>query len=154
MRKALNLLKIKNIDILVYGMSAMPFNKPQPINYTIETEAVDANKNRYFIINDNKLVHSSILFNKIHILKLLNKTGPAIGDCVTIPEYRGKSIYPFVIHHIACETLKHKPEVFIIVNSNNINSIRGIEKAGFRLYAKIKTKRFLSFYYQTKVTLA
>ena len=77
------------------------------------------------------------------------KKGPAIGECFTNEEFKGNSIYPFVINHIAKEEiLKNKQkEVFIIVNSDNISSIKGIEKAGFELYTKIKANRFLFFHY-------
>ena len=77
-----------------------------------------------------------------------------IGDCTTDPAYRGKSIYPFVINRIATEIIREGiyPEVFIIVNRNNASSIRGIEKAGFEFYSSIETRRFLLFYFNTKIT--
>jgi len=152
-RKFKKLLKVVNIDILVYRMLEdylMPF--PDPI-FKIESDSVSPQKKQFFIEDQGQVVHRSFLFSKVRVLKLVSKTGPVIGDCVTIPEYRGKSIYPFVIHNIAAQVLtsKESPEVFIIVNPGNINSIRGIEKAGFKFYKKIKAKRFLLFYYQIKI---
>jgi hypothetical protein len=42
-------------------------------------------------------------------------------------------------------------EVFIIVNTDNKSSVRGIEKAGFKLHSKIQAKRFLLFYFNLKM---
>lgn len=42
-------------------------------------------------------------------------------------------------------------EVFIIVNSDNRNSIQGIEKAGFKKYASIKARRWLFFYFKKEI---
>ncbi len=88
------------------------------------------------------------------MLRLKYKKGPAIVECFTNEEFKGNSIYPFVINHIAKEEiLKNKQkEVFIIVNSDNISSIKGIEKAGFELYTKIKANRFLFFHYNVTKT--
>ena len=139
--------RVKNIDILVYRMS-----EPKPIDVAdigMKIQTVELSGKKSFSIKESgKLVHNSFLFKKAHVLRLLGKKGPVIGDCVTSPEYRGRSIYPFVINKIALESLKegHK-EVFVIVNSGNQASIRGIEKAGFHQFAHVKAKRFLFFYF-------
>ena len=122
------------------------------IPYAIEIKKADG-KTKYEILDNGRFVHESFVFPKLHLLKILGKTGPAIGQCATSEKYRGQAIYPFVINRIANEILADKAadEVFIIVNSDNIPSIRGIEKAGFSLYAKVTAKRFLLFYFDKHV---
>nr|WP_199000979.1 hypothetical protein [Flavobacterium sp. ASV13] len=143
--------KIVLIDILVYQISRPVFFE-NVISFTIEEEKISNNKIRYYIKENDKIIHNSYVFKSLHILKLIDKKGPAIGDCFTIDQYRGQSIYPFVINKIANEIIANgKPEVFILVNSNNKNSIRGIEKAGYSLHSKIVAKRFLFFYFNKKI---
>src|SRR6476620_573449 len=119
--------------------------------FNIVSEALEG-KTRFSIHQESTFVHQSFLYNHKRILKLLDKKGPIIGDCVTNPDFRGKSIYPFVINSIARKKLDSGvPEVFIVVNPDNASSIRGIEKAGFQLYAEIKASRFLLFYLNVNI---
>ena len=148
-KKLLKYFTIKNIDVFIYFINKEMLSIfPYP-NYVITQEEITQNKTRYSIVEKDRIIHDSFLFNKLFILRLIKKRGPTIGDCKTIQEFRGKSIYPFVINHIAKDQIlnHNKNEVFIIVNTNNHSSIKGIEKAGFKLYTKIKAKRFLIFYY-------
>lgn len=145
-------IRIVLIDVLVYRISRpTPFQSAK--KYAIERQKTSNNKTKYYIKEDDRIIHSSCLFKSVHILKLIHKKGPAIGDCFTNNEHRGKSIYPFVINSIANEIITECgfPEIFILVNSNNFNSIRGIEKAGYVLHSQIVTKRFLFFYFKTKI---
>ena len=90
------------------------------------------------------------------MLRLKYKKGPAIVECFTNEEFKGKSIYPFVINYIAKDVIinNNQKEVFIIVNSDNVSSIRGIEKAGFTIHTKIKANRFLFFHYNVTKTVS
>jgi len=148
-KKALKYLKVIPIDVFVYSMTTDSLFAFEDIGYKIQQENVNGNKKKFFIVDNEKTIHQSFLFRKLFLLRIINKKGPAIGECVTIPEYKGKSIYPFVINYIAREELtkNNQKEVFIIVNTDNISSIKGIEKAGFRLRTKIKAKRFLLFHF-------
>jgi hypothetical protein len=147
--KILKQFKIIHIDVIIYFLDSNNISEDKNIDYKIENEFINQNKKRFFVTIDGKLAHESYLFKKIFLLKLINKKGPAIGECFTNEEFKGKSIYPFVINHIAREEiLKNKQkEVFIIVNSDNVSSIRGIVKAGFTIHTKIKANRFLFFHY-------
>lgn len=151
-KKALKYLRIIPIDVFVYSMTEDSITAFEDIGYKILQENINKNKEKFFIVDNGRIIHQSFLFKKLFLLRIINKKGPAIGECSTIPEYKGKSIYPFVINHIAHEELvnhRHK-EIFIIVNSDNISSIKGIEKAGFRLHTKIKAKRFLVFHFAVR----
>lgn len=147
-RKFRKYLKIANIDILIYSMKEADLVALPDIGFSIQTD-IAAGKKRYFIMDGPTLVHQSFVFEKLNVLKLIGKKGPAIGDCMTMTAYKGRSIYPYVINRMACEmlTVQAIPEVFIIVNSDNISSIRGIEKAGFKHKTGIRAKRFLLFYF-------
>jgi len=150
-KKYLKYFRIVTIDVLVYSMSKEDILPFTDLGYAIQTKILSNGKRRYSIEENGVTVHSSFLFNKLNILRLLQKEGPAIGDCFTNPIYRGKSIYPFMISHISKELLveNKSKEVFIIVNNGNISSIRGIEKTGFKKITSIKTRRWLFFYFNT-----
>lgn len=152
-KKVLKYLKVIPIDVFVYSMTDKTIFEFNAIGFTIQQEDINANKKKFFIVDNGKTIHQSFLFRKLFLLSIINKEGPVIGECSTIPEYKGKSIYPFVINYIATEELKrnNQKEVFIIVNSDNLNSIRGIEKAGFKLHTKIKAKRFLLFHFAVQL---
>lgn len=156
MKRVLKYFRLLAIDVHVYSMR-IPVEVAFPeMKYVLKTENLNNGTTRYFMNDQGEFVHQSFLYPKLHLLKLLGKTGPAIGNCATNENYRGHSIYPFVINHIATGLLSENKakEVFIIVNSNNIASIKGIEKAGFSFHSKVKAKRFLLFYFDKEITKA
>lgn len=146
MKRLLKKLKILHIDVLVYRMDVVvDYHQPE-FKYTIEKHR-QRNKWRYYINEGNILIHQSYLYDSIFLLQSIHKKGPVIGDCFTDENYRGQSIYPVVINTIAKEALQNNErEVFMIVNRDNINSIKGIQKAGFVIFASIICKRWLWFY--------
>lgn len=152
MKNLIRKLKIIKIDVFVYVMTEyQSFNFSNP-EYTIE-KTKSKKKWRYAIRDSDKIIHKSYLFHNVYLLKLLKKNGPVIGDCKTNTAYRGQSIYPFVINSIAQEIISNeRKEVFIIVNQDNLSSIKGIEKAGFSKYASIKAKRWVWFYLKKQIT--
>jgi hypothetical protein len=153
-RKLLKYLKVIDIDVLIYSMTKETILAFPELDYTIQSEVVNENKKKYFIQIEDKIIHQSTLFKSIYLLQLIQKKGPAIGECFTNEEFKGKSIYPFVINYIAKDAIinNNQKEVFIIVNSDNVSSIRGIEKAGFKIHTKIKANRFLFFHYNVTKT--
>lgn len=152
MKKLRKYFRIILIDVLVYQISR-PLPLQNSFTHIIEKQKISSNKMKYYIKDKDKIIHNSYLFKAVNILKLIGKKGPAIGDCVTIDQYRGQSIYPFVINKIANDIIVDDefPEVFILVNSNNKSSIKGIEKAGYVLHSKIVAKRFLFFYFNKEI---
>jgi len=153
--KIRNRLRFVTIDVIIYRMIEVNIIQPPDLDFDIQKVTLPKGKKRYFITENGVSVHSSFLFNKLNILKLIHKKGPAIGDCFTNPEFRGNSIYPFVISYISNEILIENKikEVFIIVNSDNRSSIRGVEKAGFEKFASIKARRWLFFYFNKNIVL-
>lgn len=152
-KKVRKIFRVVPIDLLIYSMNENASFEMKSERYIIKNECVKRNKTRYYIEIENKVVHESFLFKKLHIQKLIRTSGPTIGDCKTIEEYKGKSIYPYVINYIANQELeKGAKEVFINVSPSNISSIKGIEKAGFKPFLHVKAKRFLFFYFKTEFT--
>lgn len=68
---------------------------------------------------------------------------PVIGGCFTVPDYRGRQIYPATLRHILSEELNPQtcPRIHILVASDNTASIRGIEKSGFVKVARLSAWR-------------
>ena len=151
LKKIIKYSKIVSIDVHIYRITRDTVNVSIPdINMPVDVAKVGS-KVMYSIMDDSTFVHSSFLYKSVNLLKLVKKKGPAIGNCGTNPNYRGRSIYPFVINKIAKEVIAEgKEEVFIIVNSDNVSSIKGILKAGFKLYAEIRCKRFLLYCFDVK----
>jgi len=150
-KKIRKLFRVVTIDLLIYSMKESIDFEMKSERYFIKNKSISTNKIQYYIEIDNKIIHESFLFKSLHIQKLIKAKGPTIGDCKTIEEYKGKSIYPYVINFIANEQLNNNVhEVFINVVPSNISSIKGIEKAGFKPYLHLKAKRFLFYYFNVK----
>jgi|GEM_PF-608692 len=149
-KKLRRYIKIKDVDVSIYHLTDNDeiINLPM-IEYEIKKEIISSSTTRYFINYNGLFVHHSFLYKKKRVLKVINRKGPIIGDCVTAIDFRGKSIYPFVLNYIVKDYFSNKKnkEIFVLVANKNLNSIRGIEKSGFKLHSKIKAKRFLFFYY-------
>lgn len=154
-KRILKSYKFITIDVIVYSMTKEDITAFPDLGLEIKTVSISKGKKKYFIEDKGVLVHQSFLFDAVFLLKLIGKRGPVVGDCYTHPDYRGKSIYPYAIHYIAKKMLieNKKDEVFMIVNRDNTSSIKGIEKAGFKKYASIDTKRWLFFYFDKNIVI-
>lgn len=149
-KKLKRYLKVKDVDVSIYYLTSNDeiINLPE-IGYKIESEIVSNSTKKYFINLNEQFVHHSFLYKKKRILTVINKKGPIIGDCITALDFRGKSIYPYVLNYIAKEVLNttKTKEIFVLVANKNKISIKGVERSGFKIHSKVKAKRFLFFYY-------
>lgn len=92
---------------------------------------------------DGIVCHTSYLMPACWKFPFMKKGEYEIGPCRTLPEYRGQGIYPTVLKTIIAE---NKETTFhIMAAENNISSIRGIEKAGFKKYGKLIVTAFKQF---------
>ena len=59
---------------------------------------------------------------------------PVVGDCTTEPAFRGLRLYPLVLAHIVADLRARgdAASLHVLVAPDNLPSIRGIERAGFR----------------------
>ena len=66
--------------------------------------------------------------------------------CLTLPEYRGRGLYPGALRAIQ-RYLKQRGfgKCFICVRDDNVSSIRGIEKSGFRLAGRTHLLKIFGF---------
>jgi len=98
----------------------------------------------YFLYKDNKLLSRAEVVSKIPVLPFMSADGVHIGPCVTEADERGKEYYPYLLNIIQ---MQYKNKVcYMIVEEHNSASIRGVQKAGFRCYArgrKTKTRRYI-----------
>lgn len=74
-----------------------------------------------------------------------DRSAPVIGDCFTPPQFRGRGLYPQVLRYIARDVALHGDarRVYVLVDPQNRESIRGIEKAGYRRLARLRGTRLL-----------
>lgn len=69
-----------------------------------------------------------------------------IKFCLTLPEFRGKGLYPAALQTIQ-QYLKEQgyERCFICVKDDNLASIRGIEKSGFQLAGRMRVCKAFGF---------
>lgn len=102
------------------------------------------------IDSSNKALHTSYVVPKCLKFPFLRKNDYIIGPCFTQPQCRGRGIYPAVLKHICDSKGDESTRFYMAVDSKNHSSIRGIEKAGFRLCGVVKKTRVLKRYYCVK----
>jgi hypothetical protein len=71
----------------------------------------------------------------------LSGTLPVIYDCWTPPDLRGRGYYPVALNRMAVKLLEQYSQVWIYTVETNVASVKGIQKAGFRLALRhVRTK--------------
>lgn len=104
----------------------------------------------YVLDKDDRVVHISYVIPKCVKFPFLNRNDYEIGPCVTHLRYRGQGIYSRVLEYI-CENLGKESTVFyMIVDSKNLPSIRGIEKTGFQQCGIVEKSKFFNIYKSVK----
>ncbi len=65
-----------------------------------------------------------------------------VWDCATLPAFRGRGLYPALLGAIARELAADGvARIWIAARSDNLSSLRGFEKAGYRRVADIRYLR-------------
>lgn len=100
----------------------------------------------YYVYDENeKIVHLSHVMPKIFKYSFMSeKNSIHIGPCWTSENQRGKGIYPAILSNICSDY--SKKNVFIFTEKKNIASQKGIEKVGFKQFAKGYKTKFLGIY--------
>lgn len=132
--------------------------KPSFLHLTIGTETVNfslllsrlyfwfisSGKYRIFYLMDgDNLVHSSYVVPKCYKFPFLEKGDYEIGPCITSGDYRRRGVYSYMLQLIATNPDFENADFYMIVRSDNIPSIKGIEKAGFQRCGTVKKTRVL-----------
>ena len=100
----------------------------------------------YYVMIKGELAHTTYVVPKCFKFPFLKKCDYEIGPCYTYPKYRGKGIYPLVLQFVCKHLQNEKSDFYMIVDENNLSSIRGIEKAGFEKCGLVKVTKFLKRY--------
>jgi ribosomal protein S18 acetylase RimI-like enzyme len=65
-----------------------------------------------------------------------------IWDCATLPAYRGRGLYPALLAAIARDLAEERLAwAWIAARTENVASLRGFQKAGFRRVADVRYRR-------------
>ena len=87
------------------------------------------------IDDDNRVLHHTFVTYHTRYKAVLGigDSVPLIGNCWTAPEARGRRFYPAVLRY-ACAALRREGHGRAIIScaQDNVASVRGIERAGFR----------------------
>lgn len=89
------------------------------------------------------IVRQSMMVGRNPKFSFLRENEYEIGPCMTTEEYRGLWIYPYVLG-ICVRALPdgERGEHYMFVSPDNLSSIRGVEKAGFRVIGHVERRRF------------
>jgi RimJ/RimL family protein N-acetyltransferase len=118
--------------------STLPLDRPE-VRLEIERfERLDF-KGAYVVSDNGRVAHLAALVTAeqdrgLPVRNVKLDSGEAeITHCLTLPEFRGRGIYPFAIRSL-CRIAAERgiTRVFMITALDNEASQRGIEKAGFR----------------------
>lgn len=148
MRYIKKYFSLKRISLLLFQ-----FNENEPIKYdagcNFNVEVLKEKKVvKYKVWIKNELAHESTVYFDSLLLNTFKFKKPylLIGNCFTNEKFRGQNIYPFVLNKIA-KDYNNLERVYVLVNPENIPSIKGIKKAGFILLNKLFTYRFFIFHF-------
>lgn len=161
---ALRALAPRRVDELLYGIDAstpLPalefpadvdvqrYHQPTAGDAAIDRR-LDGRRACFVARVDGRIAHQSWLHYDTVLPSLFGYgRTPVIGDCATAVEFRGRHLYPHMLAHIVREvraTAKGQAAetsgtVHVLVSPDNSASIRGIERAGFRLIARLRGVR-------------
>lgn len=159
--KLINKLFPKKIDQFVYCLKQADINSMPFLKVTFDEEEATINTlydekkllTKHELLIRGESVYVSNTHERVHLMNCINEyKSPVIGDCFTKQEFRGQSIYPYMLQKVAKDTLRKSNKVFVLVSPDNIPSIRGIEKAGFKFKCRISVVRLGIFYVNKRIT--
>lgn len=93
------------------------------------------------------IMHTSYVIPKCFKFPFLNKNEYEIGPCNTIAEFRGQGVYPKVLNYITNTVGTESTKFYMIVDSGNLSSVRGIEKAKFEKIGEIEKRGIFKRYF-------
>ncbi len=132
-------LRFKLVSKKLSLLNIINFNHPiYDLYWYINT---NGNCWRYSVFYNGKEVHHSYVTRKCFKFKFMSKDDIQIGNCFTHNSYRGQGIYPFVIQKIINDNyqVNDNIDIYMLINKNNISSIKGVQKIGFKREADIIT---------------
>ena len=106
----------------------------------------DGVKDKFIYKNNGAVGHISWIYYKNDPNRILDLGGNEgeIKYSLTLPQFRGRGIYPAILVRIQSYLKEHGyKRVYICVKDDNLASIKGIEKAGFKYIARINLVKIL-----------
>lgn len=86
----------------------------------------------YQIIVNGRVASKAVIMSKVPIYKFMPRNGLHLGFCFTEAGFRGMGYYPLLLKYIQNQYIDK--DIYMIVDEENIPSIKGIEKAGFKKF--------------------
>ena len=102
----------------------------------------------FYIFEGDKVVHFSNILPKIFKYSFMNKNDIQVANCYTAPMFRGKRLFPFALSVIG-DKFKNT-DVWVGAREDNLASIKGIKRAGYRMVARVYKTKFLGIYKLTE----
>lgn len=116
------------------------------VPWEFQCHQYDGVKDFFIASNAEGIQHISWIYyqNNPNRFIRLRSVDAEIKYCLTFPPFRGQGIYPKVLKAIT-QHLKEKGfrRVFICVHEDNLSSISGIEKAGFKRAGRIRLRKVM-----------
>jgi hypothetical protein len=144
-RKLLRFVRPQVIDQLLYVISLSDHDSRHAAKVPLEiAKFADKSVTRYDALVDGKVVHHTVVRRDTLLpVQFGFEPFPVLGESVTSPAFRGLGIYPHVLGQILADLKQSGSDssVFMLVAPDNAASIRGIERAGFRLLARLRGMR-------------
>jgi hypothetical protein len=163
-RQLAKILLPTSINALLYVSKESPQMCPDPLPpcFSIECFSIEHRSTvtriderltpqnlAYVVFNSEVIVHESwVSFDTLLPSQYgFDSRFPVIAHSSTVPQYRGKSIYPYTLNYILNDLRNRNiiSNAYILVSPSNKASIKGIERANFKLVARLKGIRFLGF---------
>jgi RimJ/RimL family protein N-acetyltransferase len=118
----------------------------RPVPWELQCDVYDGVRDFFVYIEAGRVGHVSWLYykNDPNRILQLDEGECEVKFCLTFPEFRGQGLYAAALRVIQVY-LKERGlhRCFICVKSDNIASIRGIEKAGFRRVGATRLRKVL-----------
>jgi len=99
-----------------------------------------------YLKKDNDIIHYTHILTKFFKLPFLGVNDLEIGPSWTKKSYRGKGIFPSVIHYVIQYFKEQGRDFYIFSHIDNLASQKAIKKSGFYLWAKGHKTDFLGIY--------
>jgi RimJ/RimL family protein N-acetyltransferase len=115
-----------------------------PVPWEVTCNAYDRVTDFFVYRPNGRVGHISWLYYHDDPNRLLRlRTGECeIKFCLTLPEFRGCGVYPAALKTIQRDLRQRGfQRCFICVDRDNLPSIRGIEKAGFRRVGDVRLRK-------------
>lgn len=96
--------------------------------------------------NTHQIAHFSNILPRFFKYNFMNSFDSQIAHCFTYKKYRGNGLYAFALSEINRKFKDRK--IWIGSHTSNLNSIKVIEKMGFKKMFKVEKRTIFGIYYK------